>query len=285
MAKLLMTAGAVVDQEVIQDIVINRHMDLLNFVLDNCNDPTQLSLWTLGSLLSWIGNTLDTGSRFNDQMTYLTQVHDMIHRVLDLMRTSDQTLPEEAIFSFLGRGHHSLNPHSDQIITLRKIFDQLIQFPGTDLNTMSSSRDGRKYSLLTRCFLCHNYYFAIQLLKKGIILVDLTGYRFETQGTSPLKMLYLSGFRDFPIDFESSAHPVNPLAINDVGNNYISWENNVQAFRHFVSWFRSKRYQPLTLKEMSRIRIRASFGQHLRAILRDLDIPRDLKPYLLFQEQ
>ena len=283
MVRLLVLGGSTVDYIAIHDIVLRRKLDLLDLVVKSTSGTSALQLnhWVLQSLLSWIGEMIDSGSRFNDQMDYLSSVHEIIQKTLLKLKSSNYTLTMKTFLSFFGTSQDfARNPRSDQIILLRKIFDLLLDFIVIDFD------DSQNHSLLTRCFRCHNYYFAMQLIKKGIIDCELKDYRFESWALPVFRTLVLSGFKSFPIDFESTARPVIPCfdeGVDDQNvNNWITWTNNFVSFSQLISWMKEIRSKPMTLKELSRIQVRKQFKLQS---LGSSQLPPQLIPFLTFEDE
>lgn len=289
MVKTLIDAGATIDADVVNTAVFLRKLDLVHLFIQYMQhrvDSIEMIMSPLHALLSWIGASIDNGSRFNDQMTYLSSVHDLIIILLDSARKFSLPLTSSLIFTFLGPSHNLVNPKIDQIIAIRKIFDALSSYPNMNLDETYPEMH-KNSSLLTCCFRSHNYYFAVQLIRRGadVRKLNLNGYHFDMSAIIALKMLFYSGFVDFPHDLEITCTPLLPTSDRDVmGNSIASYESHVKSFRQFALWLKNQKSQVMSLKELARIKVRQITGQQMDPLLQQTALPRNLINYLLFQE-
>lgn len=289
MVKTLIDADAIIDTDVINTAVYLKKLDLVHLFIQFMQhrvDSIEMIVSPLHALLSWIGATIDTGSRFNDQMTYLSNVQDLIIILLDLARKFNLSLASSLIFTFLGPSHNLVNPKIDQVIAIRKIFDALSSYPSMDLDKTYPEMH-KNSSLLTCCLHSHNYYFVVQLIRRGadVAKLNFNGYHFDLSAIIALKILFYSGFVHFPSDLENACTPLLPTSDRDVlGNSIASYESHVKSFKQFTSWLKNQKSQVMSLKELARIKVRRIAGQQLDTLLHQASLPKNWVNYLLFQE-
>lgn len=289
MVRKLIDAGASINADVINTAVHFKKLDLVHQfaqVMQFRIDSIDMILSPLHALLTWVGGAIDNGSRFNDQMTYLSGVHDLIIVLLNLARRFNLPLNSSLIFTFLGLSSHRSNPRIDQIIAIRKIFDALISYPSMNVDETFPEIHANS-SLLTRCLHSHNYYFVIQLIRRGadVCKLRLTGYHFDSSAIIALKMLYFSGFNNFPSDLQIVCNPLLPTSDRDLlGNSFHSYECHVKSLQQFTCWLKSQRCQVMSLKDLARIRVRRITGQRIDNLSLDATLPKNLVNFLLFQE-
>lgn len=288
MVKTLIDSGAIIDPDLINTAVILKKLDLVHLfiqVMQYRVNNIDMFRSSLIALLSWVGAMINNGSRFNDQMAHLSHVHDLVIILLDLSRKFNLHLNSSLIFTFLGPCHN-FNPKIDRIIAIRKIFDALSSYPTMNLDD-TYIETHHQASLLTHCLHSHNYYFVVQLIRRGADVrnINLRGYHYDPSAMNILKMLFYCDFLHFPPDFESICSPLLPSSDRDVlGNSLVTYESHLKSFYQFNSWLKQQKSQVMSLKDFARIKVRQIIGQQMDNFLHQATLPKHLVNYLLFQE-
>ena len=152
-----------------------------------------------------------------------------------------------------------------------ELFDYLLSIPGRNCDQYIHSGHGTPLCL---AFKLNIALFAVKLIQEGFVNVhrcQLDDFRFDYPFILPLKLLYYLGYK-----FRSTFEFINKPKSNEL--------ENVQAFKKFCDWLKSKQGQVLNLKCLVRIFIRDHFKEKTKEIVEKCDLPSSIRTFLLLRD-